>query len=131
MNDKERIDYLLKQIPIVDSFTSVKYTKELNDLIEKYIAVKKKAEKSRLDDLERRVKELEDEAAKNLPWPTKPWTEPDKWPRHPNDKSPLWPDIIWEDTIKCSKCGLNLESGTFGFVCGNSPCPIGAGSTMC
>lgn len=38
-----------------------------------------KSDKDRIDDLERRIKELEDRAAKQTPW----W-HPDTWPVYPN-----------------------------------------------
>lgn len=33
-------------------------------------------------------------------------------------------------TKKCPKCGINCE-GTMGYVCQNSPCPMGMGSPTC
>jgi hypothetical protein len=68
----------------------------------------------RLDDLERRVAQLERDAA-----PFKRYGEPspDRWPHQPPEN-------------KCSKCGLKLE-GVMGYCCPNPGCPTGLGSPTC
>jgi hypothetical protein len=93
--------------------------------------------KQRIEDLERRIQELEDKVRKQIPrnWDdfpinNKPWPKPDDFPDHepnkwPHDKNP-W---VVEKT-RCPSCGIIFE-GVMGFVCSNNRCPMGAGPIMC
>ena len=69
-------------------------------------------EKERIDDLERRVKELEKQIARQIPWRDKLGPKPGDEPMWPDDPfklppSPKWPDNI--DEWKCSVCGIRRD----------------------
>ena len=82
-------------------------------------------EKERIDDLERRVKELEKQIARQIPWRDKLGPKPGDEPMWPDDPfklppSPKWPDNI--DEWKCSVCGIGAKEGGF-YCCQNPNCP--------
>jgi hypothetical protein len=81
-----------------------------------------KSRDARLDDLERRVKELEDRVARQLPWHD-PFPHPMP-PHQPQPHHPTWPPN--ESGVRCISCGM-LWQGVMGYCCPNAYCPMGAG----
>ncbi len=98
--------------------------------------------------LEKRIKDLEDEARRQYPlptpsfplrprtnapewpertWPARPFTEPgNPWP------SPFTePKVPWADeSTTCGACGLQWK-GVMGYCCSRTDCPMGAGPIQC
>lgn len=83
------------------------------------------SDSERLDNLEKRIKELEDELNRRVPWgelgpinPIPNW--PDDWEKNFPQKT--------EEYSTCPKCGIQFKMGeAILYWCPNYMCPMGLG----
>jgi hypothetical protein len=106
-----------------------KLATKVSQLIQETLDAKRRVktpEQKRLDQLEHRIKELEDKISKQVPWSPPPFDDPNS----PITPQPTIPNIPVDDEgVKCPTCGM-VWKGLMCYSCPNNNCPMGAGPTM-